>query len=65
MDTKVVSAKEVAAALGVKPETVRAWHRRGWIPAYRAGRRPVMFVMDEVRDALAARAAGEAVRDGR
>ncbi len=49
----------VAKAVGVKPATVLAWFRRGWIPGYRAGRRPVLFDLSEVRSALAARAAAD------
>lgn len=46
----------VAIGLGIRPATLLAWHRRGLIPGYRAGLRPVLFDRDEVKAALAARA---------
>jgi hypothetical protein len=60
---QLVSPAVVAKAVGVKPETVLAWFRRGWIPGYRAGRRPVLFDVAEVQSAMAARAA-TGQRDG-
>ncbi|MCC6907050.1 MAG: hypothetical protein IT430_03835 [Phycisphaerales bacterium] len=52
---RLESAKVVAEAVGVQPATVLAWYRRGWIPGYRAGLRPVLFDVDEVRRALSER----------
>ena len=52
MQSKLVNANELARNLGVKTATVLAWHRRGWIPGLRAGRRPVLFDPEEVREAL-------------
>ncbi len=56
MNDGFLNSKALARRLGVTSETVRAWFRRGWIPAYRAGRRPLMFDVDAVEDALAHRA---------
>jgi len=53
---KLVRAVVAGRAFGVTTATILAWHRRGWIPSYRAGRRPVLFDLDEVRRALASRA---------
>jgi hypothetical protein len=47
----------------VTPETVRAWYRRGWIPAFRAGCRPLLFDPDEVERALRVRAKRTAAHD--
>lgn len=65
MHTDYITAKELARRLGVRVETVHAWHRRGWIPCLRAGRRPVLFDAAEVEEALRTRAARrQEVRDG-
>lgn len=53
---RYLTAKELAKQLSVTPATVHAWHRRGWIPALRAGRRPVLFSRTEVVEALQQRA---------
>ena len=43
-----LTASELAQRLHVKTATIHAWHRRGWIPGMRAGRRPVLFDIDDV-----------------
>ena len=49
---KFVDAAELARRLGVTIATIHSWHRRGWIPCLRAGRRPVLFDPDEVEHVL-------------
>lgn len=53
---KLVNARELAKRFMVTPATIHAWHRRGWIPCLRAGRRPVLFDVHAVEDALRERA---------
>lgn len=50
--SKFVDAAELARRVGVTTATIHTWHRRGWIPCLRAGRRPVLFDPDEVENAL-------------
>ena len=38
-----VDSQTLALRYGVTVDTVRAWFRRGWIPGYRAGQRPLLF----------------------
>jgi excisionase family DNA binding protein len=54
--SRIVDAHGLAARLRVKPATVLAWARRGWIPCLRAGRRPVLFDLADVERALKQRA---------
>lgn len=49
---RLIDAKQLAARLNVRPATIHAWHRRGWIPCLRAGRRPVLFDLADVLRAL-------------
>lgn len=60
----LLNAKELAELMKVQPATIHSWHRRGWIPCLRAGRRPVLFDVVAVERALRKRGARE-VRDGR
>ena len=55
---KFVDATELARRLGVTVATIHAWHRRGWIPCLRAGRRPVLFDPNEVERVLRERGKG-------
>ena len=57
---KFVDAAELARQLGVTTATIHTWHRRGWIPCLRAGRRPVLFDPDEVERVLRERGKGVA-----
>ncbi|HAN99422.1 MAG TPA: hypothetical protein DCQ98_19270 [Planctomycetaceae bacterium] len=52
----ILTARELADRLKVRPSTILAWHRRGWIPGLRAGRRPVLFDLVAVEEALRRRA---------
>lgn len=54
--SEIVDATELSRRLGVTRQTVHAWHRRGWIPCLRAGRRPVLFDVVAVEKALLERA---------
>ena len=61
--SELVDAKELAERLKVTPATIHAWHRGGWIPCLRAGRRPVLFEPDAVKKALRERAEHRGVSD--
>ena len=50
--TELKTAAQLAPAFQVQPATILEWHRRGWIPGFRAGRRPVLFDYEEVLAAL-------------
>ena len=54
--SELLDARELAERLRVTPATIHAWHRRGWIPCLRAGRRPVLFDLAAVEKALKERA---------
>jgi len=54
--SEIVNAEELSKRLKVTTATIHAWHRRGWIPCMRAGRRPVLFSVEAVEEALDARA---------
>ena len=58
-----LNARDLAERLQVTPATIHAWHRRGWIPCLRAGRRPVLFEFAAVEEALRNRAERKGVRD--
>lgn len=60
----LVDSATLAHRYGVTAETVRAWFRRGWIPAYRAGRKPLLFCPSEVDQALRVRASAHVAVEG-
>lgn len=55
---KFVDAVELAHRLRVMVAPVHTWHRHGWIPCLRAGRRPVLFDPNEVERVLRERGKG-------
>ena len=61
MSTQYLTADQLAERLGVRPETVLSWRRRGWIPAIQGGKRPVLFDERAVIQAMQKRAE-EAIR---
>ena len=56
MTTLYLNANQLAARLGVRPETILTWRRRGWIPSIQGGKRPVLFDEQAVISALKTRA---------
>ena len=50
--SNLLTARELADQYRVTVSTVHAWHRRGWIPCIRAGRRPVLFDPVAVADVI-------------
>lgn len=56
MTGRLLTAREVADLLGVHPETVLCWRRRGEIPAIRLPGGAIRFREDELDDWLAGRA---------
>jgi predicted site-specific integrase-resolvase len=61
--SELVDAKELADRLKVTPATIHVWHRRGWIPCLRAGRRPVLFDVEAVEKTLRKRGEGKGGND--
>ena len=49
---RLLTAKELAAALQVSPRTVLEWHRQGRIPGIQPTGRTVRFNLDAVLAAL-------------
>lgn len=56
---KFYTAAELAEHFRVRRSTILAWRRRGLIPYIRATRRPILFELDAVVDALRRRRAAE------
>ena len=54
--SEILTAQELATRYRVTVATIHSWHRRGWIPCLRAGRRPVLFDVTAVEEALRERA---------
>ena len=48
----IVKTEELARQLGVTPETVRRWARRGLIPSMRVSPKVIRFDVDEVARVL-------------
>ena len=60
---ELLDAKGLARLHKVTPATIHVWHRRGWIPCLRAGRRPVLFDVEAVEKALRDRAERKGASD--
>jgi phage terminase Nu1 subunit (DNA packaging protein) len=54
--SEILTAQELADHCHVTVATIHSWHRRGWIPCLRAGRRPVLFDVAAVEQTLRERA---------
>ena len=52
-----LTAEQLAASLGVKPDTVRDWGRRSLIPRIKVSHKVIRYDLDDVVAALKARAA--------
>ena len=52
MSDFLLTAKELADRLRVKPTTIREWTRRGIIPAIRLSPKVVRFDFEEVKNAV-------------
>ena len=50
--SQYLKADELAKHFRVRPSTILAWQRKGLIPCLRATRRPVLFDLDAVIEAL-------------
>jgi DNA-binding transcriptional MerR regulator len=55
----LISRTEIAAALGVQPQTVKSWERAGWFPQpkLKLSLKRIYYDRDEVKLALDTRAA--------
>jgi len=64
---KLLKSEALAARLGVTAGTVRSWVRHGLIPYLRAGKRPLLFDLEAVLEALRrrGRTVVERLRDAR
>lgn len=60
----LIDTRQLAARLHVKPDTIRGWVRRRWIPCLRAGQRgPMLFRLSSVEAALERRVRTEGSED--
>ena len=57
MPNPFLTAEQLAASLGVKPDTIRDWGRRGLIPRVKVSHKVVRYVLDDVVTVLKRRAA--------
>ncbi len=51
-----LTAEQLAASLGVKPDTIRDWGRRGLIPRVKVSHKVVRYELDDVVAVLKKRA---------
>jgi len=56
MDSRFLTAGELAALLRLRPSTIKSWAREGRIPCMRFSKGVVRFDLDAVREAIAAEA---------
>jgi DNA-binding transcriptional MerR regulator len=52
MNDDLLTAEQLAKKLGVKPDTVRKWHRAGLIPASRLTPKVIRYNLDVVVNTL-------------
>ena len=52
-----LTAEQLAASLGVKPDTIRGWGRRGLIPRVKVSHKVIRYVLDDVVAVLKGRTA--------
>jgi predicted site-specific integrase-resolvase len=48
MEIELLTAEQLANSLGIKPRTVREWHRAGYIPATRLTPKVIRYDLGQV-----------------
>ena len=65
MNDDLLTAEQLAKKLGVKPDTVRKWHRAGLIPASRLTPKVIRYNLDVVVNTLKNRQQSRGAYDAR